>query len=576
MTTSNRVPSAPQSTPISAVGFTIGILILVAALLSWYAHTRIDDFSANQQRVMQANVEATATEVSHSIRNLRRNVSLFAQDRAALISHLAKHPDDIPAYRRLQAAIATHFPKYFAFTVAGSDGAPLLLGMDKLVGKGCQRDIRTFAKQLDAHRLYIHSSPEQHPHHFDIMVPWMASDEQAGQAGVFFVSFFVDDIARILAVSQSPGSELVIVREDKQDAIELTADGARDEIPRPRKLSTTEQQHVGASIMIDETRWHLLVLQEPEKLSDYRSQVRNEALFVFLLFTWITLVLLYFIHHSERALRRSNAQLASSLQTLRDTQQHLVESEKLAALGGLVAGVAHEINTPVGIAITAVSHLQEEQQQTAARLQHGELKKSQLQSFINTAAESTRITLSNLQRAAELVRSFKLVSSDQTHQERRRFELCGYLNEVLVSLRPKLKHSKVVLKLDCVGDIDMHSYPGALAQILTNLLDNALIHAFEKGATGQLTLSVSQQHDQVTLRFADDGKGMDSETLARVFEPFFTRNRDQGGTGLGLHIVYNLVSAKLHGRISCESTPGQGTRFVLNLPRVTPEPNSTE
>ena len=164
------------------------------------------------------------------------------------------------------------------------------------------------------------------------------------------------------------------------------------------------------------------------------------------------------------------------------------------------------------------------------------------------------------------MRSFKLVSSDQTHQERRHFDLCAYLNEVLISLRPKLKHSKHQLLLDCVGETPMHSYPGALAQIITNLLDNALIHAFADADSGHITLTIGRQHNNAHIEFADDGKGMDSETCARVFEPFFTRNREQGGTGLGLHIVYNLINGKLNGRIHCESTPGKGTRFLIDLP----------
>lgn len=568
MTATRTQTPHPRSTPISAAGFTVGILILVAGLLLWYSHTRIEDYRDNQHRLMQSNVETTATELSLYIQNLRSNVSLFAQDRAALIERLVTNSDDGVAYQALQSAVATHFPHHFAFTVTSSDGLPLLEGMNKLVGKGCRRDIREFAGKLDSHRLYIHSSPEQNPHHFDVMVPWSAA---SGRTGVFFVSFFVHDIARILSISQPVGSELVLVREDRPDTIEVTADGARDEIPRAREISAQEQQYVIAASAVDKTRWQLLNLRDPAMLEDYRQQVLYEALFIFLLFSCIALVLLYFVHRSERALRRSNAELGTSLQQLRETQQHLVESEKLAALGGLVAGVAHEINTPVGIAITAVSHLQEEQNITAARLRDGALKKSQLESFIATAGESCRITLINLQRAAELVRSFKLVSSDQTHQECRRFELCAYLNEVLVSLRPKLKHSNYQLLLDCANETAMHSYPGALAQVITNLLDNALIHAFADSQSGHMTLTISQHHQHARIEFADDGIGMDSETCARVFEPFFTRNREQGGTGLGLHIVYNLVNGKLNGRIHCESTLGKGTRFLIDLPTTLPD-----
>ena len=372
MTTPNNETSLPRSTPVNAAGFIVGILILVAALLVWYSQTRIDDFRSSQHRLMQANVEATATEISLYIQNLRRNVSLFAQDRAALIARLVANRADQPAYRQLQAAIVTHFPHHFAFTVTSSDGVPLLEGMDNLVGKGCRRDIRKFSGKLDSHRLYIHSSPEQNPNHFDVMVPWSGQNDQTG---VFFISFFVNDIARILSISQPQGSELFLVREDQRDAIEVSADGARDEIPRALKLSTGEQQRITASMAVENTRWQLLNLADPERLNAYRKQVRYEALFAFLLFSWIALVLLYFVHHSERTLRSTNMELGRSLHELRETQQHLIESEKLAALGGLVAGVAHEINTPIGIAITAVSHLQEEQERTAQRLRQGRTQK---------------------------------------------------------------------------------------------------------------------------------------------------------------------------------------------------------
>jgi len=568
MTAATGPSSPPRITPLNATGFTVGMLLLVAALLAWYSHSRVEDFRANQQQLMQATVDATATEISLYLSNLHRQVSLFTQDRSELIRHLAEHPDDSDAYQRLKTAIATHFPNHFAFTIANHAGKPLLEGRDKLVGKGCRRDIKAFADKLEAHRLYIHSSPEQNPYHFDIMVPW---SNQGEGMGVFFASFFVHDLSEIIASEQRPGDELIIVREDRPKQIELTADGARDEIPRDSQLGADELADIIVDRQIKNTRWILLALPDPVRLRDFQATVRFEAVFVFLLFSMAALLMLCFVRRYESALRSSNRELATSLSDLRETQQHLVESEKLAALGGLVAGVAHEINTPVGIAITAVSHLQEEQQQTSARLRQGQLKKSQLDSFIDTSREATRIALSNLQRAADLVRSFKLVSSDQTHQERRQFELCDYLGEILLSLRPKLKHTGHELNIDCPGSIDMHSYPGALAQIITNLLDNALLHAFPDASEGHINISVIPQDRQVHIVFADDGVGMDSETVAKVFEPFFTRNRDRGGTGLGLHIVYNLVNAKLHGRIHCDSTPGAGTRFQLDLPLLTPE-----
>jgi signal transduction histidine kinase len=561
-------PSTYRNTLWLAPAFTVGMLLLVALLLLWYTHTRQQDFQQHRQQTMQTAVDATAAELSLYIQHLRHNVELFAQDRQALFQRLvaAPTPGDAPAaeaYNTLQQAIERHFPHHFAFTLADPTGNLLLGGLDHLIGRGCQRDIRAFADDRSSHRVAIHSSPDNNPYHFDIMVPWTRVD---GSTGIFFVSFFVQDLARMLANAQRPGEQLILARADQPRRIEVTADGARDEIPRDKDLSEAELATLTALANVDGSLWLLYDLPDEDWLQPYADRVGQDALLVFIVFSLVALTLLWFIHRSERALRNSNHDLSYSLQRLEETRDHLVQSEKLAALGGLVAGVAHEVNTPVGTAFTAVSYLQEEQQKTAQALQQGKLKKSELQAFMETAEEGISIILVNLQRAAELVKSFKLVASDQTHQEHRRFELCEYLNEVLLSLRPKVKHTPHQLALECPPDMLMESYPGALAQIITNLLDNALIHALDEQRPGHIAIQVRQDQDAIRLEFSDDGRGMDQETVARIFEPFFTRNRDGGGTGLGLHIVYNLVTGKLGGRIQCDSRPGQGTRFILTLP----------
>jgi signal transduction histidine kinase len=565
-------PSTYRNTLWLAPAFTVGMLLLVALLLFWYTHTRQQDFQQHRQQTMQTAVDATAAELSLYIQHLRHNVGLFAQDRQALFQRLvaptpAGSPSPSEAYDTLQQAIERHFPHHFAFTLADPDGDLLLGGLDHLIGHGCQRDIRRFADDHSSHRVAIHSSPDNNPHHFDIMVPWSRADDSTG---IFFISFFVQDLARMLANAQRPGEQLILVRADHRQRIEVTADGARDEIPRDKDLSQAELAAITAQAAVTGTLWLLDDLPEEDWLQSYTDRVEKEALTVFILFTLVALTLLWFIQRSERALRNSNRDLSHSLQRLNETREHLVQSEKLAALGGLVAGVAHEVNTPVGTAFTATSYLQEEQHKTALALQQGTLKKSELQAFMETAEEGVTIILVNLQRAAELVKSFKLVASDQTQQERRRFALCEYLDEVLLSLRPKVKHTPHQLTLDCPANLPtgilLDSYPGALAQIITNLLDNTLIHALDEQHPGHITIRVQQEQETVRLEFSDDGCGMDQATVARIFEPFFTRNREGGGTGLGLHIVYNLVTGKLQGRIQCDSRPGAGTRFILTLP----------
>ena len=175
--------------------------------------------------------------------------------------------------------------------------------------------------------------------------------------------------------------------------------------------------------------------------------------------------------------------------------------------------------------------------------------------------------LSNLKRAAELIRSFKQVAVDRSTEDRRVFHLRAYLDEILMSLRPHLKKTEHTVSVICDPKLIMDSYPGALSQIITNLVMNSLVHAFEPGEAGRITISAAQDRDQVQINYADNGKGIPNENLDKIFEPFYTTRRGRGGTGLGLHILYNLVTQKLGGTVRCESTPGQGTSFTLLLPQ---------
>ena len=257
---------------------------------------------------------------------------------------------------------------------------------------------------------------------------------------------------------------------------------------------------------------------------------------------------------------------------LLDTQNTLVETEKLASLGSLVAGVAHEINTPVGITLTAASHLARITGQVGQQFQSGQIKKSELERYLDDARESTALILSNTERAANLIQSFKQVAVDQTSEARRQFDVAHYIGEIITSLRPKLRHSKVVIDVDCPPELQMDSYPGALSQVLTNLLMNALLHAYDDGAEGCIQIRVDAQAEQkIRLSVTDDGKGIPPENLKRIFEPFFTTRRGDGGSGLGLHIVFNIVFKRLGGTIRVDSTVGEGTSFILVLPCTAPE-----
>lgn len=263
-------------------------------------------------------------------------------------------------------------------------------------------------------------------------------------------------------------------------------------------------------------------------------------------------------------LRRANVELRQTLEQLTLAQRQLLESEKMAALGGLVAGVAHEINTPLGVTVTAASHLREETMRIARQTS---IEPDDLLAFHATIGESSEIILRNLQRADRLIKSFKLVAVDQTTEERRRIELGAYLNDILTSLGPSLKKTPHTVRIDCPEPISFETYPGALYQIVSNLVMNSLHHAFAPGRAGAIVIAARLNGNVVELTYRDDGVGMSEEVRARIFEPFFTTRRGQGGSGLGMHVVYNLVTQLLKGNIRVESAPGAGVVFEIFLPQ---------
>ena len=270
-------------------------------------------------------------------------------------------------------------------------------------------------------------------------------------------------------------------------------------------------------------------------------------------------------------LQTAKTEAENALAEVKLAQRQLIEAEKMAALGSLVAGVAHEINTPVGSALTATTVLEDRVQSFQELYKTGTMKKADLSRFLDTVSEAALLILSNIRRAAELIHSFKQVAVDQASGMCRPFTLRTCLNELLISLRPRLKQTAITIQVDCPKDLTMVGYPGALSQIVTNLVMNSLLHAYGPGAQGAITITAKEvEPGTVELRYADDGAGIPASILPRVFDPFFTTRRSSGGTGLGLHIAYNNVTQKLGGTISIDSTEGQGTIFVLTLPREVP------
>jgi predicted ATPase/signal transduction histidine kinase/tRNA A-37 threonylcarbamoyl transferase component Bud32 len=268
----------------------------------------------------------------------------------------------------------------------------------------------------------------------------------------------------------------------------------------------------------------------------------------------------------EELVAERTQELSTALDNLKATQNQLIESEKMAALGGLVAGVAHEINTPVGVGITAASTLDKETQAFVEQFNQGKLKRSALQAYLDTAQQGSQLILSNLQQAAELVQSFKQVAVDQTHLSQRQFAVKEYFKETILNLMPKLKQTNHRLTINGNDTVTINSYPGALSQVVNNLVTNSIAHAYQPGESGQLQFDISAHDSKLTIEYSDNGCGIAPENLSKIFEPFFTTARSQGGSGLGLHIVYNLITQKLKGTIRCESRVGKGTTFIIELP----------
>jgi C4-dicarboxylate-specific signal transduction histidine kinase len=269
---------------------------------------------------------------------------------------------------------------------------------------------------------------------------------------------------------------------------------------------------------------------------------------------------------AQDSLKVAYAELERRVEELHRAQNELIEIEKMASLGRLVAGVAHEVNTPLGIGVTAISFLRGQLASLRAALPADQLES--LLAPVEAAAEMAEV---NLNRAANLVRTFKQVAVDQSTSHIRTVPVREYLEGTLLSLSPIIRKGGHRVDLQCEPGIQLTSRPDALHQIIVNLVMNSIAHAFPDGAIGTLTIKVEEENSRLHVRYRDDGIGMDAEVSSHMFEPFYTTRRDQGGTGLGMHIVYNLVTQALGGKISCETRPGAGVRFDMVFPSVHPQ-----
>ncbi|MCU4677584.1 HAMP domain-containing histidine kinase [Catenovulum sp. 2E275] len=274
---------------------------------------------------------------------------------------------------------------------------------------------------------------------------------------------------------------------------------------------------------------------------------------------------------SEQALLAKQSELEIYLNELKHTQGKLLESEKMSTLGSLVAGVTHDVNTPIGISITANSFLAEQLNIINSSLSNKNLTQSQLKKFIDDANESVDLIDLNLKRATELISSFKQIAVDQASEAIRTIEIKEYVGEILHSLKPKFKNTQHKINFTCDKTIEMSCPAGAISQIFTNLVMNSLIHGFESKPNGEINISIADSDSQtVEIIYQDNGKGIDKQSLSNFFKPFVTTKANQGGSGLGTHIIYNLVKQTLKGQVQVESVPGQGLTYRMLIPKFTP------
>jgi signal transduction histidine kinase len=259
----------------------------------------------------------------------------------------------------------------------------------------------------------------------------------------------------------------------------------------------------------------------------------------------------------------------ASLDTLEKTRDQLVQSEKMAALGGLVAGVAHEINTPVGVGVTAASFLKDRTDAVEQLFFSDALTRSDLEAYFKNVSEVSKSILINMERAASLIQSFKQMAVDRVVEEKRIFNLKKYLQDLLLSLKPSYRNRPGIdLSVMCPENLEVESDPGVFSQVFSNLIMNSLNHGFRKKQRGEIVVRISVHDGNLCVVYTDSGEGMTDDQVSKVFDPFFTTTRRKGGTGLGMSIVYNLISQTLGGTIHCQSVHGEGVTFTMTIPNV--------
>jgi len=479
-----------------------------------------------------ANHVSSALQGLQSVDRLERAV----QERTALLAHEVAERRRAEAMQRALYEIAN-------LSASASDGETLYAQLHAIIN------------QLLVAKNFLIAL--YHPETRDLSIPYFA-DEKDAEAPVKRFQYGVGMSSYVLFCREP---RLL----DAKTYAALVASGALDEPLGNVNIASW----MGAPMLLGDQAYGVIIVQSYD-----RSVVYTEADLDVLAFMANHVAVAIARLQADRATRKAkveleqqNAALNEALHSLQEAQSELVRQEKLASLGRLVAGVAHEINTPLGICVTATSHLVQELKLTREDLAAGELNEDGLNDFLEIIDQSLSIMTTNTQRAAALVRSFKQVAVDQSSDDIRTFRLRSYLDEVLLSLQPKLKGKPVQIAIECASDIELESFPGAVSQIVTNLVMNSLVHGFEGDAPGTIKINARLDNGHLLFDYSDDGAGMDAETLAKLFDPFFTTKRGLGGSGLGAHILYNLVTGPLGGTVRVNSKPGEGLTYHLRFPR---------
>ena len=348
----------------------------------------------------------------------------------------------------------------------------------------------------------------------------------------------------------------------KADEYELMAKGiATNKLILEEQLKSLNKQRA----LLDEQNTELE--DRNAIIDDQKATIFITSLLVLITLSISILVVVLFIKN-----RKTTYKLSKTLTYLEETRDQLVQSEKMASLGSLIAGVAHEINTPLGIAVTSTSLIHEKNEEIEHKLNEKTLTQRELKAHIKIVEQSSAISNTGLERVIVLLNNFKQVAADQVIEEARMINLAGYIDEVISTLVSEMKRSHVQYHFTGNQDIEIVTIPGALVQVITNLVNNSIRHGFEKRDTGNIFIDISYHEEKseetcIKLVYRDDGQGMSPEVLDKIYNPFFTTKRNRGGTGLGMNIVYNVIVQKLGGNITIQSSEDKGATFTLLLPK---------